>query len=302
MRIAFLADIHGNLPALEAVLDDAQAQGVDAIATAGDVTSGVWADEVVTRVLDIARWSILGNHESYYIAYDRGTASKAWYTDQNWGAIRWCHNHLSRATLEALAALPEQTVIVLDDAPPIRLLHGSPHGIADRLYPTGRPQAMDHFGRAGFLAGDITPLESALSGVAEPVIVCGHTHIPWVQDTGAHLAVNAGAVSGALNGDWRAQYAILTLTGEPTGWHTEHRAIPYDLDRVREGFERSGYLAEGGAFARAMLLNLETGLNWPGFLLRHIYGHARARGWDGSDSVPDEHWYAGVATFDWGGL
>lgn len=300
MRVAFLTDIHGNLPALKAVLDDVRGQEVDAIATVGDLTSGVWAEEVVAQALDLARWSIAGNHEGYYLAYDRGTAPEEWYRDQNWGCMRWCYQRLSRPTLNVLGELPEQTVIRIDDFDPIRLLHGSPQSSLDRLYPTGNHEAMAHFERAGFLRhGPVPTLNEALADIPEPVVVCGHTHIPWVQRASNKLVVNAGAVGGALNSDWRAQYAILTWTGISNGWRAEHRAVPYDLDRLRKGFSHSGYLAEGGAFARALLLNAETGENWPGTLLRHVYGQARKCGWDGEGLLCDDMWNAGVATFNW---
>jgi hypothetical protein len=146
---------------------------------------------------------------------------------------------------------------------------------------------------------EVPSLAQSLAEVAEPVVLCGHTHIPWVQHAGTRMAVNPGAVGGALNGDWRAQYAILTWAGTPAAWHPEHRAVAYDLDRVRQGFADSGYLEEGGAFARAILRSLETGLNWPVVLLRHIYAYARGAGWDDTACLSDELWDEGVATFEW---
>jgi predicted phosphodiesterase len=267
----------------------------------------------VTRVLEEAQWVIAGNHEDYYLRYDRGTAPEPWGGGRQWAGIRWCSSCLSRSTLDALAGLPEQLVIELEGADPIRLLHGSPQGIADRLYPDADAAALAHYRRAGLLKTTEAPsLSVALGGVAEPVVVCGHTHIPWVQTDGLRLVANAGAVGGALNGDWRAQYLLLTWayptpsgttrSGKRPAWHAEHRAVPYDIDRVREGFARSGYLKEGGAFARAMLLSIETGLNWPGTLLHHIYEVARKAGWNDSECLPNDLWDAGVATFDWAGM
>ena len=304
MRIAFLTDIHGNLPALEAVLADARAEGVGAIAAAGDMTSGVWSEEVVTRILDLAQWVIAGNHEDYYLRYDRGTAPEAWGAGPQWAGIRWCYGSLSRQTLDALGELAQQITLSVEGLEPIRLLHGSPQGIADRLYPDRNPAALAHFRRAGLLkTEEAPPLSLALKEVAEPVVVCGHTHIPWVQDEDGRLIANAGAVGGALNGDWRAQYLILSSDPSTSGgratWRAEQRAVPYDIDRVRERFIRSGYLAEAGAFARAMLLNIETGLNWPSALLRHVYEYGRDQGWDGVGLLSDELWVAGVATFEW---
>jgi predicted phosphodiesterase len=300
VRIAVLSDVHGNLPALEAVLADIRDQDVDAIAAAGDLTSGVWAEEVVNRVQEIARWSIAGNHERYYADYDQGLDRRAQRVSRQWASLRWCYERLSRRTLDRLADLPEQVTVSVDDADPIRLIHGSPQGIAERLYPSRGTRAWAHYGRAGLLpANSGSALESTVSAVAEPVVVCGHTHIPWIESTASHLVVNVGAVGGALNGDTRAQYAMLTWSDSRAGWRAENRAVPYDLARVRHKFVASGYLSEGGGFARAILRNIETGLNWPGALLRHVYGHAQAAGWQDMDDLPDSLWDEGVAAFDW---
>jgi hypothetical protein len=185
----------------------------------------------------------------------------------------------------------------MDGADPIRLLHGAPSGIADHLYPDKIPTALAHFQRAGILPDAPPPLRKAIADVPEPVIVCGHSHIPWVQTEGARLVVNAGAVGLPINGDNCAQYVILTWNGDR--WRTEHRAVPYDLARVRESYVTSGYLEAGGAFAHALLRSIETGLAWTVALLRHAYGEARTAGWDGVGHLPDAVWDRGVATFDW---
>jgi predicted phosphodiesterase len=297
LRLAVLSDVHGNLPALEAVLADTRAQGVDAIASAGDLTSGTWAEEVVARVQELARWSIAGNHERYYAPLDGTTPATVRRPGQQWAPQRWCYDRLSRATLQTLRRLPEQAVIRMDGADPIRLLHGAPSGIADHLYPDRDAAALAHFRQAFLLPDEVPALRDAIVDVPEPVIVCGHTHIPWVQIEGDRLVVNAGAVGCPINGDARAQYVILTWDG--VRWRAEHRAVPYDLDRVRESFEASGYQVEGGAFAMALLRSIETGLAWTVALLRHVYAYARDVGWEDMGALPDELWDEGVATFDW---
>ena len=297
LRLAVLSDVHGNLPALAAVLADIQAQGVNAIASAGDMTSGTSAEEVVARLRDVVRWSIVGNHERYYAPLDGTTPETVRRPGQQWAPQRWCYDQLSRATLQELRQLPEQAVIRMDGADPIRLLHGAPSGIAEHLYPDRDAVALAHFRRAKILPDEVPALRDTIAPVQEPVIVCGHTHIPWAQVEGDRLVVNAGAVGSPINGDPRAQYVILTWDG--LRWHAEHRAVPYDLERVRESFEASGYLAEGGAFAYALLRTIETGLAWTVALLRHVYAHARDAGWEDVGALPDELWDAGAMTFDW---
>ena len=225
-----ISDVHGNLPALEAVLADIREQGVDAIASAGDMTSGTAAEDVVARVQELARWSIAGNHERYYAPEEGAAPSDVVRPGRQWAPQRRCYERLSRATLRTLASSREAGKLTrVDGADPVRLLHGAPSGIADHLYPDNNPTALAHVRRAGILSGAPTPLRTAIADVPEPVIVCGHTHIPWVQVEDKCLVVNAGAVGAPINGDNRAQYAILTW--EASRWHTEHRAVPYDLER-----------------------------------------------------------------------
>jgi hypothetical protein len=140
-------------------------------------------------------------------------------------------------------------------------------------------------------------LEPVLDRIDEPVLICGHTHIPWVQNHGHRLALNPGAVSLSFTGDVRAHYALLTW--ETDYWQVEHRAVPCDLDRIRESFRTSGFLAQGGAFARAALLGVETGRNVIGHLYWHIDRLAVEAGLEDWDAVPDALWERAISTFDW---
>jgi hypothetical protein len=161
---------------------------------------------------------------------------------------------------------------------------------------------MRDFGRAGILARERRPqpLAQTLAAVDEPVLVCGHTHIPWQQAHDGRLALNPGSVGAPINGDPRAQYALLEWTAG--GWQVEQRAVPYDLDRVRAAYARSGLLEQGGGFARAYLCNVETGCNAPWFLVQHAYALAREASVEHSGTVPDDIWNRAVETFDWEGV
>lgn len=300
-RLAVLADVHANLPALEAVVEDIRRQDVDGIIAAGDyLTSGPSPVEVIRLLRALDASMIRGNAEGYFLAYRTGDAPEAWTTSYQWAAMRWSYRQLDGETLDVIARLPQQHVVALDGAAPIRVVHGSPRDPSERLYPERDPIALRWFREADLLPPDREPrrLERALDGIDEPVLVCGHTHIPWVQNHGCRLALNPGAVSLSFDGDVRAHYALLTW--EDDRWEVEHRAVPYDLDRVRQGFRASGLLAEGGAFARAMLLTIETGQNAIGHLFSHIDRLAVGAGLENWIVVPDALWERAVATFDWG--
>jgi hypothetical protein len=155
------------------------------------------------------------------------------------------------------------------------------------------------FRQSGVLSadGDPEPLEQVVGGVDEQVLVCGHSHIAWQQEVNGRLVLNPGSVGAPVNGDPRAQYALLTW--EDGRWRATQRSVTYDLDRVRAAFEGSGLLAAGGAFARACLLGIETGLNVPGDLVHHVRRLAEMAGEAGGEVLSDEVWAQAAETFAW---
>ena len=299
MRLAILADVHGNLPALKAVLRDMQHIGVAGVVDAGDFTGGPQVAETLHLLRSLGTWMIRGNREDYLIAYDRGEAPKAWYDSYQWACMRWLYQSLGDEGLRYITALPEQRVIRMDGTDPVLVVHGTPRSPTERLIPDHDPQVLEVFREAGLLGDGAQPpkLEKVLDGVEEPVVVCGHTHIPWSQRTGGRLAVNPGSVGAPLNGDTRAQYAILTW--RRGRWEVVHRAAEYDLTLVRKACDESGYLSSGGAIARACLLGVETGQNVIGAFLSHVYELAAVVGYEGHQVVPDEVWEEAVESFNW---
>jgi putative phosphoesterase len=280
MRLAVLSDVHGNLPALEAVLDNLRQHAVDGIIVAGDFTAGPHADETIGLLRSLGSWTIRGNGDTAQVRYDAGDAPETWRTSRQFVLLRWSHRHLTRESLEYMKSLPEQRVVEIAGTAPIRVVHGSPRDPTEGLGPD-----------------DPASLDWALAHTTEPVLVCGHTHIPWKLERDGKLALNPGAVCGPLNGDTRAQYALLTWYDNR--WRAAHYAVPYDLERIRAAFRESGLLEEGGAMARAFLLSIETGQDVWGDWLSHAYRLAANAGYMNRDMVPDDIWEQAAATFDW---
>jgi len=303
VRLAVLADVHGNLPALEAVLADVQQQDVQGIVVAGDLTCGGPHSTEVLRLLHaLGSWMVRGNNEDYLLAYDAGKVPDGWKVGKQWALVRWAYLHLDRGALDLIASLPEQRVVALPGTAPIRVVHGSLRSSSEHLFPGRDPAVLRVFEQAGLLRSDRDPanLDLALEQTAEPVLVCGHAHIPWKQEQGSRLAFSPGAVCGPLNSDVRAQYALLTWQDEC--WQVEHRAIPYDLDLIRVAFRESGLLEEGDGLARAVLISIERGQNVGGDLVSYAYRLAAEAGCADCGVVPDDVWEQAVATFDWEGV
>ncbi len=299
-RLAILSDVHGNLPALEAVLADARRQGVDtapgSLIVAGDSTGGSHSRQVVDWLQALGAWAIRGNNEDYLLAYHRGEAPADWYTSSRWAPIRLIYGQFDAAGLDDLASLPQQRVVALDGTLPLRVVHGSPRNPIEHLVPDGDAALEAQFRRAGIRRRAPQPLSQLLAGVAEPLLICGHSHIAWQQQADRCLVVNPGSVGAPINGDWRAQYALLTWSDG--GWQVVLRAVAYDRDQMWVQAHGSGFLADGGAFARACLVGSDIGQNVPGFLVDHAIRVA-ADGGHTWDDMPEEVWERAAETFDW---
>jgi predicted phosphodiesterase len=300
MRLAILADVHSNLSALEAVLADVGQHDIEGMVVAGDhVSGGPQPLETMRLLSTLDGWLIRGNADDRLVAYDAGVAPHAWRESNQWAAMRWTYEHLDRASLDYLTSLPEQCVVAPPGSPPIRVVHGSPTSPTESLYPDRDPPTLHLFRRAGLLAADRrpTPLDRALAQVDESALICGHSHIPWAQRGNGRLALNPGSVGSPVNGDVRAQYAILAW--EEGRWEVTFRAVPYDLARTRAAFYANGLLVRGGAFARAVLRSMETGQNVAGHFVSYASRLAAEAGAQGGSVLSDEIWERAAATFDW---
>ena len=236
-RIAILADVHGNVPALEAVLDDLAAQRVDEALVGGDLVGrGPEGSRVARRIRELGFPAIGGNHEDYLLGARRGETPDDWYEADEWAASRWMAAELDEEDVAYLAALPFSLA-----RPGLLLVHGTPRSNREGIGPwTTDAELTAHLAAAG-----------------EPVVVCAHTHRPLDRQVAAGRVVNVGSVGLPFNGDRRAQYAVFSCDGDGDDWQVELWRVDYDLDRILTIYETSGFLAGGGITARLLRLELK---------------------------------------------
>ena len=221
MRIAVLSDIHGNLPALEAVL--AALKPYDAIWQLGDVVGyGPQPDEVVARLVEEGAIGVRGNHDAAAI----GQLETDSFNDDARAAVEWTAEHIAPNTRKWLTALPERTV---DE--PFTLVHGSP-----------RDPTWEYVFTASIARGNLAAFDTDHCMV-------GHTHIPAVYrektgrmegiqvDAGDQLKldghrsiVNPGSVGQPRDGDPRASALLLDTEQQLLEW----RRVEYPIDRVQK--------------------------------------------------------------------
>ncbi|ABF45951.1 metallophosphoesterase family protein [Deinococcus geothermalis] len=230
MRLALIADIHGNADALRAVLADAEAQGAERLVVNGDVVNR-GPDSVEALSLLLLRDDVtftLGNHDDLVRLWHARSATlpEDWFTDPFWGATDWSATQLDRAGLLPVPGEWPLTLTLREPGlPDVLVAHGTPAHYRESLSERTDPA------RVAELAGDAG------------VLVGSHIHRPAQATREGILVLNTGAVGAPANGDPRAQYLLLTAT--PTGWVPEFRAVPYDRSDVLRRFETSGLLKTG---------------------------------------------------------
>lgn len=235
-RIAVLSDVHGNVPALEAVLDDIARRRADEVLVGGDLVGrGPEGRAVVERVRALGLACVRGNHEDLLLD-TRATAPEA--RDDIARCTRWMAADLDDAAAALLAALPE--ALVAASAPEVRLVHGSPRSNRQGIGPWTSPDLV----------------RELYDDVPERVLVCAHTHRPLVLEVAGGLVVNTGSVGLPFDGDPRASYALLER--RRGGWRAEIRRVAYDRSAVLERYRATGFLDGGGAMAELLARELAT--------------------------------------------
>lgn len=224
MRIAVLADAHGNLLALQAVLADLHTASPDLVVNLGDLTTGPF-DPAGSAEAQMALGcpTVAGNHERNLLEGDDSSSS-----------VAFARPLLSAAHQQWIGSLPKTLRLAGGD---VFACHGSPaDGDLDYLLEdvsSGRP----------VLAPE-DAIRPRLQG-SDPatLVLCGHTHVPRVVQIGPVLVVNPGSVGmpaytddaaiphAIETGAPHARYAVVTR-GPGGTWSAELRAVAYDWDRA----------------------------------------------------------------------
>ena len=225
MKIAVLADIHGNVFALEAVLADAEKKGATQLLNLGDVLYGPLAPRATYEMLrGLDAVTISGNQDRQIVeAAEQPTRSNA--------AMEFVLSELGASPVAWLESLPFDHLF--SDA--IYLCHGSPTDDMEYL--------LENIEKGHPLVREDGEILGALGGQTAPLILCGHTHLPRVVAlSSGQLVVNPGSVGLPAYADDapvahamqtfspHASYAI--LESGPSGWTVQQLKVPYDYEKA----------------------------------------------------------------------
>ena len=284
MRIAVLADIHGNLPALTAVMQELEHLQPDQVILDGDLINGAPMSNAVVDLVRRQDWAVVrGNHEFYYLDYGTERVAPGREDPQRWGQLHWLVEQIQPEQGRYLGMLPDERTLYLPGTQPICVAHGVPG--QNRLGFHNQTPAAE--------------IAAALAGVAVQTVISAHTHVqvdrlvdrsPANAGVDGELApwhlVNPGSVGMPINGDVRAQFALLETapaSSVPGGWRAHFFRAPYDRRPLLAAFADTGMSLAGGVMTQLFYWQLVTAQPEVIYFFRWAHSH----GLDPDDALAD---------------
>ena len=221
MKIATLYDIHGNLPALEAVLAELEGVQPDLIVIGGDVVPGPMPRQTLERLMQLGERArfIRGNGERDVIGAFDGLPFDPILGEQVRRTIGWTAGQLGQAERDFLAQWPERLTLPVDGLGNVLFCHATPRNDMDIFTPHSPQERLKTF----------------FNGVEAQLVVCGHTHIQFEMRAGSVRILNGGSV-GMPYADRPGAYWLLLDPRE-----VEFRRTEYDLEKAAQQVRKSGY-------------------------------------------------------------
>jgi predicted phosphodiesterase len=218
MRVAALYDVEGNLPALEAVLEELEREPPDAIVVGGDMVTGPMPSETLDclRSLDGAHF-LRGNADRGVVEVKRGERPPG-LSDEVVSALSWTGDLLSDEQIDFLAGLPQTLTLEVDGLGRVCFCHATPRD-DNELFTEQTPD---------------DAVSELLAGTTEATVVCGHTHMQFDRRVGGWRVVNAGSVGVPWDDGPDARWAML-------GPDVLLRRTQLDQDGVAERIRASGW-------------------------------------------------------------
>lgn len=219
MRIAVISDIHGNLYSLIRVLEDIDSQHVDSIVCLGDLVGyGPHPNEVIALIKKRNILCIKGN-------YDASVVDNAYTfirdTNINSFSLPWTVEELRVSNRYYLDNLPN-SITIEACGKVIKFVHGSHRKINE------------------YLTNNYEKLDEVMDDFPGDILVCAHTHIPYIQEFGSKLLVNDGSVGKPKNGSPDSTYAIIDIVNNATPKATI-RTVEYDYKKTMKDMQMKNF-------------------------------------------------------------
>lgn len=238
-RLAVLSDIHGNLPALQAVMADMENYDIDHVVVAGDSIGGGPFPRQVMEIIFEHNWAVIrGNNEFYSLDFGTARAPEHW---SSYTIPPITNALLGHQWIQVIASLPDALSLRFRDAPPIYVTHGIPNNPWQAIYPQT----------------PIADIQTWLNDVTETTVILAHSHVAMERHMDRWHIFNAGSVGVPLDGEHSASYMI--LEGTDAGWSLlEHQRIAFDLAPIYAEFERQEFVKQVGLSGQLLIEEFRT--------------------------------------------
>ena len=228
MKIAVISDIHGNLEALNAVLQDIETQKADKIFICGDLAmGGAEPERTVDKIIELSKQKrtaiILGNTDEMIIkAFGKQEKEYTPANETMAASLKYTQQTLRLDQIEFLKQLPLHHKEKIGELA-ILLVHGSPRKISENITPDL----------------DEKILREILSGTQEDIIFCGHTHLPVIYKVENQTIVNVGSVGRPFTKNPDACYAILDYPDlNKKGFKISHKFVKYNKEKTAKKLQK----------------------------------------------------------------
>jgi len=230
MRVALIADIHGNLTALDAVLAELSVEQVDQIVCLGDVAAiGPQPAEVIARLRELDCPVVMGNHDAWMLD-PQPWEPTGHDPDKIFEIDEWCIDQLSSTEMAYLRSFEPTLELSVAGGMSLLCFHGSPRSNTDIIISTTSEE----------------DLERMLFEHHATAMTGGHTHMQMLRRHHGELLINPGSVgmafqreasSGRIRYLPRAEYALVSWSNNCLG--VELRRVPFDVDLAKRAALRS---------------------------------------------------------------
>lgn len=266
MKIALISDIHGNMPALNAVLADAKSINVEEYLFIGDyLTDGPYTNEIIDKVKDYSEYVICGNREKYLINYNPN--DKAYKQTM---PIIWTYNNLSKESLEYIKSLKDNICYEFDGVK-INMLHIPEFNNIDKNGITSIPD-----------------IDKIFYNTNSDIEVFGHTHKPLYYKREKKYIINPGSVGLPLHGNPNVQYCIIEIIN--TIIEVYFRECSYDVKKYQQAFLDKGKKDDCNYWSIAVMTTCQTGHNYCLDFLLYAKDYSKQILGKETPLVPDEIW------------
>lgn len=236
MRVAVLADIHGNVHALDAVLEHLETLAVDEVVVAGDVVTYLpFSKACWERVRALNCPVLRGNHERTLTLV--GTSEGVYLQAERFKPILVAHAQFEEADIQIMRDLP-----LIYALPDLLISHATPKDDYVTILETATDAELrQHFG-----------------DFPEHYFVRGHNHKWYTLTWDERTLYSIGSIGLPIDGSCEANYAVLEHTLD--SWQLEKHSVSYDIEAALKSFD--DYIADAGPMAKIWRLSLATGTNY----------------------------------------